>query len=61
MRGLQRHSLSYWDALVWSTAKLNQLPYILSEDFTDGILLEGVRFLNPFAEMFDLGVLGPGR
>jgi predicted nucleic acid-binding protein len=57
VRGLQRHSLSYRDALVWSTAKLNRLPYVLSEDFTDGALLEGVRFLNPFAETFDLAIL----
>ena len=61
VRGLQRHNLSYWDALVWSTAKLNQVPYVLSADFTDGILLEGVRFLNPFAEAFDLAALAPDR
>lgn len=61
VRGLQRTSLSYWDALVWSTAKLNQVPYVLSEDFSDGILLEGVRCLNPFAETFDLAVLAPDR
>jgi hypothetical protein len=34
---------------------------VLSEDFTDGILLESVRFLNPFAETFDLAVLAPDR
>jgi predicted nucleic acid-binding protein len=60
VRGLQRSSLSYWDALVWSTAKLNQVPYVLSEDFTDDLLLEGVRFLNPFAESFDLAMLAAG-
>jgi len=57
VRGLQRSSLSYWDALIWSTAKLNQAPYVLSEDFADGQLLESVRFLNPFAETFDLAIL----
>ena len=57
--GLQRHRVSYWDSLVWATAKLNGVPNILSEDFSDGVLLEGVRFLNPFAQAFDLALLGP--
>jgi hypothetical protein len=33
------------------------VPYVLSEDFSDGALLEGVRFLNPFAARFDLALL----
>ena len=36
-----------------ATAKLNGVANVLSEDFTDGILLEGVRFLNPLTESFD--------
>ena len=56
-RGLQRHRLSYWDSLIWATAKLNNVPNILSEDFNDGALLEGVRFLNPFTASFDLAWL----
>ena len=60
VRGLRRHRLSYWDSLIWATAKLNGVPNVLSEDFSDGALLEGVRFLNPFAETFDLAWL-PAR
>ena len=56
--GLQRHQLSYWDSLILATAKLNGVPNVLSEDFSDGVLLEGVRFLNPFAETFDLALMG---
>lgn len=52
-----RLQLPYWDALIWATAKLNQVPLVLSEDFADGIFLEGVRFLNPFAPAFDLTLL----
>jgi DNA-directed RNA polymerase specialized sigma24 family protein len=37
-----------------ATVKLNGVPTVLSEDFSDGVLLEGVRFLNPFAETFDI-------
>lgn len=57
VRGLRRHRLSYWDSLIWATAKLNGVANVLSEDFSDGVLLEGVRFLNPFTETFDLALL----
>jgi hypothetical protein len=33
------------------------VPNVLSEDFSDGALVEGVRFLNPFADAFDLRLL----
>ncbi len=51
-RGVCDHQLAYWDAQVWATARLNQIPTILSEDFSAGALLEGVRFVNPFAVDF---------
>ncbi len=53
-----RHSLSVWDALIWAAAKLNQVPYVLTEDSEHGRLLEGVCYLNPFAPEFDFTVLG---
>jgi len=49
-RGVQQHQFSYWDAQIWATARLNQIPIILSEDFQPGSSFEGVRFLNPFAD-----------
>jgi predicted nucleic acid-binding protein len=51
-RGVRDHRLSYYDAQVWATARLNQVPVIFSEDFRDGSLLEGVRFVNPFSPDF---------
>ena len=51
-RGVQDHQLSYYDAQVWATARLNQIPVIFSEDFTSGASLEGVSFVNPFAADF---------
>ena len=53
-RGAQQYQLSFWDALVWATAKLNQIPVVLSEDFNVGSVLEGIRFINPLQEGFDL-------
>jgi predicted nucleic acid-binding protein len=61
VRGLQRYRLSYWDSLIWATAKLNGVPNILSEDFSGGALLDGVRFLNPFAPTFNVITLQPQR
>jgi predicted nucleic acid-binding protein len=53
-----QQQLSYWDSLIWATAKLSGVPTVLSEDFSDGRLIEGVRFLNPFMSTFDLTRLG---
>lgn len=52
-RAVCAYSLSYWDAQIWATAKLNHVPVVLSEDFADGYILEGVSFVNPFKPSFD--------
>jgi predicted nucleic acid-binding protein len=54
-RGVTAHQLAYYDAQIWATARLNQVPVVFSEDFQDGWILEGVRFANPFAPEFELG------
>ena len=36
---------------------MNHIPLVFSEDFTDGSVIEGVRFANPFAKGFDLDAL----
>jgi predicted nucleic acid-binding protein len=56
-RGASSHRLHYWDAQLWATARLNQIPLILSEDFVHERVLEGVRFLNPFETTFDVAAL----
>ena len=53
-RGFLEHRISYYDAQIWACAFLNQIPVVFSEDFSDGQILEGVRFVNPFAETFEL-------
>ena len=50
LRGVEGHGLSFWDALLWATALENGVKLILTEDFQHGRNLEGVRFVNPFAE-----------
>ena len=53
-RGLRDYQLSYYDAQIWATAHLHQVPVVFSEDFGGGAQLEGVRFVNPFAPRFNL-------
>ena len=55
-RGVRDHQFAYYDAQIWAAARLNQVPLIFSEDFQDGQILEGVRFINPFVEPFELEV-----
>ena len=53
-RGVRDHGLAYYDAQIWAAARLNQVPLVFSEDFQDGLTLEGIRFVNPFAEGFEV-------
>jgi predicted nucleic acid-binding protein len=53
-RGVRQHRLSYYDAQIWATARLNQVPTIFTEDFESGRRLEGVQFLDPLRSGFDL-------
>lgn len=53
LRGVRDHQLSYYDAQIWASARLNQVSVVFSEDF-DPALLEGVRFVNPFLLDVDL-------
>lgn len=52
VRGVCDYQFSFWDAQIWAVARLNQVPVIFSEDFNSGVVIEGVRFVNPFAEDF---------
>jgi len=53
-RAKRDFKLAYYDAQIWATAKLNQIPIVFSEDFNHGQVLEGVRFVNPFVKAFVL-------
>lgn len=54
VRGVRDHSFSYFDAQIWAIARLNQIPVVLSEDFSSGASVEGVTFLDPFSPDFRL-------
>ena len=57
-RGVVQYRLSLWDSLIWAVARLNQVPFVLTEDAEDGRILESVRFLNPFSADFDMAMIG---
>ncbi len=54
LRGVTEYGLSVWDAQIWAAAVGNQVLTVLGEDIPSGRVIEGVRFLNPFADQFDL-------
>jgi predicted nucleic acid-binding protein len=56
-----RHRLSFWDALIWATARDAAVPVVFSEDFQHGRELEGVRFLDPFRDEPSVGAAGEGQ
>jgi len=52
MRGAREYQLHYWDAQIWAAARLAGVGLVFSEDFHDGAVLDGVRFVNPFRPGF---------
>ena len=48
LRAIAPHAFSFWDALIWATAKEHGIFTIYTEDFQHGREVEGVRFVNPF-------------
>ena len=49
MDAVEEHRLSFWDAMIWATARRNGCSALVSEDMQDGRRLGGVEFINPFA------------
>jgi predicted nucleic acid-binding protein len=48
MRAVREHGLAFWDALLWATVRRLGVDLLISEDFQDRRVIEGVRILNPF-------------
>ena len=47
---VERHKISFRDALIWATAKLHSIDVIYSEDLPSGRIIEGVKYINAFEE-----------
>jgi len=46
----ERHTLSFWDALVVEAARRSGATRLVTEDLQAGRLIGGIRIENPFAE-----------
>lgn len=46
--GLRRYRMPFWDAMLWATAQEAGVTIMLTDDFQDLGVLEGVRFIDPF-------------
>lgn len=45
---VERHKLSFWDAMLWAACRRAGCSVLFTGDFQDGRTLKGVRFVNPF-------------
>lgn len=45
---VERHQVSFWDALILRAANAAGCKRILTEDLNDGQVIDGVRIENPF-------------
>jgi len=48
LQAVNKHTLSFWDAMLWAVAREASVTLLLSEDFQHDRMLDGVRFCNPF-------------
>lgn len=44
----RRHSLQYWDSVIWQVASAAGATALISEDMQDGLVLDGMMVINPF-------------
>jgi predicted nucleic acid-binding protein len=50
---VKTHELSFWDAMLWASARRAGVRHLLTEDLQDGFELQGVTFINPFKRVND--------
>lgn len=44
----QRHKLQLWDSIIWQAARRASAEIFVTEDLHDGLVIDGMRVLNPF-------------
>lgn len=49
MDAVIHHGWSFWDAMIWATAKRHGCRWLFTEDGQEGRILGGVTLVNPFA------------
>lgn len=56
LQAVESRAIAFWDAMLWATAREAGVTVLLSEDFQDGQVIDGVRIVNPFT-VKDIGRL----
>ena len=51
LQGVADYGLSWWDSLIWAMARENGITVIYTEDLPGMAEIEGVRYINPFADV----------
>lgn len=54
VRGVLLYQMAYWDTQIWASARMNQIRVVFSEDFGTEMVIEGLRFVNPFDSNFNM-------
>ena len=45
---VERQKFQVWDAVIWTASRMAGATVFLSEDLQDGLVLDGMRVVNPF-------------
>ncbi len=53
-----RFGLSWWDSMIAAAARQAGCAILLSEDLQHGLVIDGLRIVNPFRPEFDIASLG---
>jgi predicted nucleic acid-binding protein len=53
LEAVRAHRLPFWDAMLWASAQRAGVRCLLTEDLHDGLILQSVRFINPFKRVND--------
>lgn len=56
-----RWQLSCWDALIVASALSQNCRFLLTEDLSDELQIEGLQVVNPFSKDFDIPIQGSGN
>jgi predicted nucleic acid-binding protein len=58
VRGAVEFQMHIYDAHIWAVARLNGVATILTADLQSREVIEGVRYVDPFASSFKLAQIG---
>lgn len=57
-RAAMRYSMRIYDAHLWATASINNIDLIITGDMPGQPVIEGVQYVDPFADGFQLADIG---